>query len=220
MDGVTGKVAEDEFAIVLGERDGNNVVAATVDAYTTPPDVEAGKISDISGPTITLGDEWGGDQRKGDDQNDDRDSGDHGNDRRGNHGQDAAGRANPKRHGGADDPTPSSSASEPGDDPQPGQDAEPGDDPQPSDDPQPGDDSQPGDDTEPGDDQPTTVDLTNVPVVLNGGSTVNVSTLTTGERIVVLGETDATSGTFIPQIAFAFNQDDRHPATRRHHHDD
>ncbi|GAA1658687.1 hypothetical protein [Actinoplanes couchii] len=164
VDGVAGKVAEDEFVIVLGERDGDNVVAATVDAWTTPPDVVAGDIADVSGSTVTLSGEWGDD-----DSSDDGD------------GEHAAG-----RHGGDDED---------------------------SDDPT-GDD---GDD--PNGDAATNVDLTDVPIVLNGAATVDASDLTTDERIVVLGETDTTTDEFTPQIAFAFNDRDHRPATHRHHHD-
>jgi hypothetical protein len=196
VDGAAATVEQDQFVIVLGERDANNVVAATVDAYTTPPDVEAGNISAIAGSTITLGDEWGDDQ---------------GNDGHGEDGQGNgdSGRGNSERHGRttsgantavAGHQTPSAS--------------------QPIDDTDPADGSQPADSTEPDDDQPTTLDLTNVPVVLNGGSTVDPSTLTTGERIVVLGQTSSDTGVFTAQIAFAFNEQDRRPATHRHHHDD
>jgi hypothetical protein len=199
VDGAAGTVDADEFAIVLGERDANNVVAATVDAYTTPPDVQAGRISAIAGTTITLGDEWGDDQG-GDGEH----HGDDGND----------GPGDSERHGRitssakattADNPTPSAS-------PDPSA-SRPGNDTPPADGSQPGDDIQPGD-------QPTTLDLTSVPVVLNGSSTVDVSTLTTGERIVVLGETSPETGDFTPQIAFAFDQHDLRPATHRHHHED
>jgi hypothetical protein len=48
---------------------------------------------------------------------------------------------------------------------------------------------------------------------------VDVATLTTGERLVVLGETDPATDVFTPQIAFAFTEDDRRPATHRHHHE-
>ncbi len=219
VDGKAGTIDEGEFVIVLGERDGDNVVAATVDAYTTEPDVEAGRIADITGSTITLGDEWGGDpsgddHHRGDNGYDRRPGGDRG-DRRG--GGNRLGRTAPATM--ADDPTPGASP-DPSASPDPGPVASP--DPSPiSPDPsasQPGDETSPGDDTQPDDDQPTTVDLTNVPIVLNGGSTVDVSTLTIGERIVVLGETSDDTGDFTPQIAFAFTPHNHRPATHRHHH--
>jgi len=54
VDGAAAAPADGEFAVVLGERDGNTVVAATVDAYTTAPDVVAGRISSVDGTTVTL----------------------------------------------------------------------------------------------------------------------------------------------------------------------
>lgn len=38
---------------MVGERVGDNIVAATVDAYTSLPDMQAGELSDISGLRIT-----------------------------------------------------------------------------------------------------------------------------------------------------------------------
>jgi hypothetical protein len=221
VDGAAGTVAEDEFVIVLGERDGNNVVAATVDAYTAPPDVEAGDISEISGSVITFGDEWGGqgsDGQGSDGQGngDNGNGGDDGNGNRGNgNGDNGSARGNNERHGragAADDPDPAATPDPSASNPTEGTDPTDGSDPT--------DGADPGDDTQPGDDQPTTVDLTNVPIVLNGRSTVDAATLTTAERIVVLGETDPTTVVFTPQIAFAFNENDRRPATHRHHHGD
>ena len=54
VDGATAAPADGEFAVVLGERDGDTVVAATVDGYTTTPDVVAGRISEVDGTTVTL----------------------------------------------------------------------------------------------------------------------------------------------------------------------
>jgi hypothetical protein len=187
VDGAAGTVDADEFVIVLGERDADIVVAATVDAYTTPPDVEAGRISAITGPMITLGDEWGDDQG-GDGEH----HGDDGNDGRGG-SQRRARMTSSAKATVTDDPAPGAS-------------------PDPS-------ASQPGDDVSPGDDQSTTLDLTSAPIVFNGGTTVDVSMLTSGERIVVLGETNADTGDFTAQIAFAFNQQDLRPATHHHHED-
>ncbi len=196
VDGAAATVDVDEFVIVLGERDANNVVAATVDAYTSPPDVEAGQISAVAGSTITLGDQWVGAQ---------------GNDRRGEDGRRTgdSSRGNSERHSRITNGADTTVAGD-----------APPNETQPVDDTDPTDGGQPADSTPPDDDQPTTLDLTNVPVVLNGGSTVDPSTLTAGERIVVLGETNADTGVFTAQIAFAFNEQDRHPATRRHHHND
>ena len=61
VDGVAGTAVVGEFAIVLGERDQDTVVAASVTGYTSAPDVQAGQITDVSGSVVTLGDGWGND---------------------------------------------------------------------------------------------------------------------------------------------------------------
>jgi hypothetical protein len=61
------------------------------------------------------------------------------------------------------------------------------------------------------DDQSVTVDLTNVPLALNGSLGSSPSDLTVGDKLVVLGSFDSTSGTFTPDAAFAFNGDDDQP---------
>jgi hypothetical protein len=188
VDGASGTPAEGEFAVVLGEREDDTIAAASVDAWTDVPDVVAGGITDVSGSVVTLDDSWPGCSPGA--------PGD------GSPGDDSPGDGNLRvRSHAADDPS----------DDQPGDD-QPGDD-------QPGDD-QPGDD-QPGDDGPVTVDLapggTAVPVVLDGGETVDPGSLTSGNRLVVLGTT-GDDGTFTAAVAFAFDEDNNRPANRHHRH--
>lgn len=203
VDGASGAPEEGEFAVVLGEREDDTIVAASVDAWTEVPDVVAGGITDVSGSVVTLDDSWPG-CAPGDDSP----------------GDDSPGDGTPGVSPGDDSPggddnlrVRSHAADDPSDDTP--SDDQPGDD-QPGDD-TPGDD-QPGDD-EPGDGGALTVDLapggTAVPVVLNGGGTVDPGTLSTGERLVVLGSTDD-DGNFTPAVAFAFDEDNRLPADRHH----
>jgi len=184
VDGDEGAPVEGEFAVVLGEREEDTVVAATVDGWTEAPDVLAGAITDVSGSVVTLDDSW-----------QDEEPGDEG-----------------ERLRVRDDSPPAGEA--PGDE-TPGGDV-PGDD-VPVDD-TPGDEP-PGDDEDPGDDSSLTVDLAPggeaVPVILDGGDTVDPSDLSAGERLLVLGSTED-DGTFTPVIAFAFDEDNQYPAGRHH----
>jgi hypothetical protein len=191
VDGDEGAPVEGEFAVVLGEREEDTVVAATVDGWTEVPDVVAGAVTDVSGSVVTLDDSW-----------QDSDPGDEGERLRVRH-----------------DPRPAEDTpgdDTPGDD-TPGDDT-PGDEP-PGDDEDPGDGADPGDGEDPGDDPSLTVDLAPggeaVPVILDGGDTVDPSDLSEGERLLVLGSTDD-DGTFTPVIAFAFDEDNQYPAGRHH----
>ena len=53
-----------------------------------------------------------------------------------------------------------------------------------------------------------TVDLASVPLVINGNPGGVVTNLTKGTKLFVLGTAGAT---FVPSLAFAFNEGDRHP---------
>jgi hypothetical protein len=66
-----------------------------------------------------------------------------------------------------------------------------------------------------GDHAGVTVDLGNVPLVLNGHSGATADQLTEGSRLVLLGSTDPDSGAFVPSLAFGFS----HDCTSRHHGD-
>jgi hypothetical protein len=121
VDGQPDRPGIGEFAVVLGERNEDTVVAAYVYAFTSPPDITAGPVTDVAGSTVTIG--LG--------------------------------------------------------------------------------------------DQATSVDLASngnpVPVLLNGTSIVDPSTLTTADTLLVIG-TDNADGTFTGSVAFAFNTDNRGPA--------
>lgn len=60
------------------------------------------------------------------------------------------------------------------------------------------------------DNTPLTVDLSDVPLTLNG-STASASDLIAGDKIILLGVTDPETGQFTPEVAFAFNGHDHHP---------
>jgi hypothetical protein len=188
VDGDAGAPVEGEFAVVLGEREQDTIVAATLDGWTEAPDVVAGEITDVSGSVLTLDNGWQGSGPQD--------------------GEDSMRVRSPGHDELGDQPGDET----PGED-MPG-DGNPGED-------MPGDDN-PGDD-DPTEDSPTTVDLAPggiaVPVVLNGGVTVDPETLIAGERLVVLGET-ADDGAFTPTVAFAFDENNHYPAGRHHHHRD
>lgn len=67
------------------------------------------------------------------------------------------------------------------------------------------------------DEDATTVDLAGIPLVMNGNPGGDVTTLTAGERAVILGSTDA-QDTFTPALAFVFNHADQHPVGHNHDH--
>ncbi|HEY2272585.1 MAG TPA: hypothetical protein VGH30_07405 [Jatrophihabitantaceae bacterium] len=66
-----------------------------------------------------------------------------------------------------------------------------------------------------GDRSDVSVDLADVPLVLNGNSGATVDQLGEGTRIVLLGSTDPSSGAFTPSMGFAFS----HDCSSRHHGD-
>ncbi|MBV9487960.1 MAG: hypothetical protein JO246_18140 [Frankiaceae bacterium] len=61
------------------------------------------------------------------------------------------------------------------------------------------------------DDTPVTVDLTEVPLALNGALNASVSDLAVGDKLIVLGDLNSESGSFDADVAFAFNGHDHHP---------
>jgi hypothetical protein len=68
------------------------------------------------------------------------------------------------------------------------------------------------DECEPGDDDnPVTVDLSEVPLALNGALNASVSDLSVGDKLIVLGDMNSESGEFDANVAFAFNSDDNRP---------
>lgn len=196
VDGAAGTPSAGDFVIVLGERSGNTVVAATVDAYTTAPDAEAGEITAISGTTVTLGSHWS-------DSGDDNNAGAHSSISV-RHGGDSNGDDGRATGGGSGASGSGASGSNGGDN---------------SGDDNSGDSNNGDDNNGDGTTTTSTIDLADIPIVLNGTSTVDVTRLATGDKLITLGTT-ATDGTFTPQIAFAFDRHNDHPADRHHNGDD
>jgi hypothetical protein len=62
-----------------------------------------------------------------------------------------------------------------------------------------------------------TVDLAGTPLIINGNAGGDLSTVTAGEKAVVLGSTDA-QGAFTASLAFVFNKADLHPVGHNHDH--
>jgi hypothetical protein len=60
-------------------------------------------------------------------------------------------------------------------------------------------------------DQSATVSLTGVPLVLNGDAGATTSQLMVGDKLIVIGTTDSTTGELTPELAFAFNGNDDNP---------
>jgi hypothetical protein len=60
-------------------------------------------------------------------------------------------------------------------------------------------------------DDSMTVSLTGVPLALNGDEGATPSQLVVGDKLIVIGSTNATTSQFTPELAFAFNGDDHNP---------
>jgi hypothetical protein len=65
-----------------------------------------------------------------------------------------------------------------------------------------------------------TVSLTNVPLALNGDVGATSSELVAGDKLLLVGPVDASTGDIMPNLAFAFNDNDDHPCGDNdgHHH--
>jgi hypothetical protein len=67
----------------------------------------------------------------------------------------------------------------------------------------------------------STVSLTGVPLALNGDVGATTSQLMAGDKLLLIGTVDATSGDFTPELAFAFNHRDDNPCgDNDEHHGD
>jgi hypothetical protein len=67
----------------------------------------------------------------------------------------------------------------------------------------------------------STVSLTGVPLALNGDVGATTSQLMAGDKLVVIGSVDATTGDVTPELAFAFNRHDDNPCgDNDEHHGD
>jgi hypothetical protein len=62
-----------------------------------------------------------------------------------------------------------------------------------------------------GDDDSVTVSLAGVPLVLNGDAGAAPSDLVVGDKLVLIGSIDTTTGDLMPELAFAFNHRDDNP---------
>jgi len=144
VDGAAGTLTAGQYVVILGERDHNTVLAASVVAFSTAPDSQAGTIASITGNTVTLA---------ADD---------------------------------AQESTDNSTGDTPGE--------TSGDDQAPS----------------PPAAQPAGIDLTGVPLTLNGSPGANATGLAVGDKLLVLGTTS--NGVFTPSAAYAFNGQDNAPA--------
>lgn len=65
----------------------------------------------------------------------------------------------------------------------------------------------------------STVDLTGVPLALNGDVGSTPSQLVAGDELLVIGTLDSNTGQITPEVAFAFNQQDDHPCGDNNGHD-
>ena len=127
VDGAAGALGAGQYVAILGERDHDTVLAASITAYSTAPDIQAGAVNSINGNTVALAT---------------------------------------------------------------------------------GDDQQEGDNTTA---QPATgIDLTGVPLVLDGTAGASAAQLTIGDKLLMLGATS--NGVFTPTSAYAFTQHDTKPA--------
>ncbi len=145
VDGAAGTLTAGQYVVILGERDHDSVLAASVAAFSTAPDTRAGTIASITGSTVTLA---------ADDAQESTDN---------NTGGDTPGETS------GDDQVPSPAAA-----------------------------------------QPAGIDLTGVPLTLNGSPGASATGLAVGDKLLVLGTTS--NGVFTPSAAYAFNGQDNAPA--------
>lgn len=154
VDGAAGTLAAGQYVLILGERDHDTVLAASVAAFSTAPDIQAGTISSITGNTVTL---TADDPQEAADNRTDNSTGD-------NPGDGSGG--NPDSTSGGDQaPSPAM--------------------------------------------QPTGIDLTGVPLTVNGAPGAGTTALAAGDKMLVLGTT--ANGVFTPSAVYSFTSNDTSP---------